>query len=275
MNGNVGSFQKSFIVPITSNNQRNNGINLLVKIGNTYMNLNKITKSVPQQSDHMLNSSSLTNKDVSMQNLENPRISRPMNSMQQNSFYNFDNYMPMSRSSSVFQMPQSIKKIEKIYNPVPVMTHYNMPVIHHIPINQVIKKYIPVYYPIPVEHRINIPVKIPIKVTQRVLIPQAVPYGVKVPVPIPYKVEIPQYKEIKVEKPIYIKVPVYEHIPIYHHFMVKDKKKNLRASETSNEESNEENSNEENSNEENNENEANKVDSEELNKQFKKYLAKK
>ena len=58
--------------------------------------------------------------------------------------------------------------IQKVYNPVPVMTHYNMPVLHHIPINQVVKKYIPVYYPIPIEHKINIPVKVPIKVPQRV-----------------------------------------------------------------------------------------------------------
>lgn len=58
---------------------------------------------------------------------------------------------------------------QKVYNPVPVMTHYNMPVYHHIPINEVVKKYIPVYYPIPIEHRINIPVKVPIKIPQRVL----------------------------------------------------------------------------------------------------------
>ena len=48
------------------------------------------------------------------------------------------------------------------------MTHYDMPIYHHIPINQLIKKYIPIYYPVPVEHRINIPVRIPIKVPQRV-----------------------------------------------------------------------------------------------------------
>ncbi len=48
------------------------------------------------------------------------------------------------------------------------MTHYDMPVLHHIPINQVVKKYVPVYYPVPVEHRINIPVKVPIKIQQRV-----------------------------------------------------------------------------------------------------------
>lgn len=58
--------------------------------------------------------------------------------------------------------------VQNVYNPVPVMTHYNMPVLHHIPINQVVKKYVPVYYPIPVERRINIPVRIPIKVPQRV-----------------------------------------------------------------------------------------------------------
>jgi len=50
------------------------------------------------------------------------------------------------------------------------MTHYNMPILHHIPINQVIKKYIPVYYPVPIEHRINIPVRVPINIPQRVLI---------------------------------------------------------------------------------------------------------
>jgi len=58
--------------------------------------------------------------------------------------------------------------VQKVYNPVPVMTHYNMPVFHHIPINEVVKKYIPVYYPIPIEHKIIIPVKIPIKIPQRV-----------------------------------------------------------------------------------------------------------
>jgi len=53
-----------------------------------------------------------------------------------------------------------------------------------------------------------------------VLIPQAVPYGVKVPVPIPVKVEIPKYKEIEIKKNVYVKVPIYEHIPIYHHFAI-------------------------------------------------------
>ncbi len=48
------------------------------------------------------------------------------------------------------------------------MTHYNVPVLHHIPINQVVKKYIPVYYPVPVEHKINIPVKVPVRVEQKV-----------------------------------------------------------------------------------------------------------
>lgn len=58
----------------------------------------------------------------------------------------------------------------KVYNPVSVMTVYNTPVLHHIPINQIIKKYVPVYYPVPVEKKIIIPVKVPIKVTQRVYI---------------------------------------------------------------------------------------------------------
>ncbi len=50
------------------------------------------------------------------------------------------------------------------------MTHYNVPVVHHIPINQVVKKYIPVYYPVPVEHKINIPVKVPVRVEQKVIL---------------------------------------------------------------------------------------------------------
>jgi hypothetical protein len=65
------------------------------------------------------------------------------------------------------------------------------------------------------------------------LIPQAVPYGVKIPVPMPVKVEIPKYKEITVEKPIYVKIPIYEHIPIYHHFAIKSPK-NLTESNFNN-----------------------------------------
>ena len=63
-----------------------------------------------------------------------------------------------------------------VYNPVPVLTHYNMPILHHIPINQIVKKYIPIYYPVPVEHRINIPVRIPIKIPQRVIVFDLVSY---------------------------------------------------------------------------------------------------
>ena len=126
-------------------------------------------------------------------------------------------------------------KVQTIYNPVPIMTHYKLPVIHHIPINQIIKKYTPIYYPVPVEHRINIPVKVPIKIPQKVLIPQAVPYGVKVPIPVPVRVEIPHYKEIEIRKPIYVKIPVYEHIPIYHHFAIKEnQKKKINTSNNEN-----------------------------------------
>lgn len=132
---------------------------------------------------------------------------------------------------------QTKMQVEPILNPVPIMTHYNMPVLHHIPINTVVKKYVPVYYPIPVEHRINIPVRVPIKIPQKVLIPQAVPYGVKVPVPFPVRVEVPQYKEIEIKKPVYVKIPIYEHIPIYHHFAVQDsqmKNNKQSSSESSN-----------------------------------------
>jgi hypothetical protein len=58
--------------------------------------------------------------------------------------------------------------VQNVYNPMPVMTHYNMPVLHHIPVNQLVRRYIPVYYPVPIEHRINVPIQIPIKVPQRV-----------------------------------------------------------------------------------------------------------
>ncbi len=77
-------------------------------------------------------------------------------------------------AEEIMHQQQPISSVQKINSKspvpfhVPVMTHYNMPVLHHIPINQVVKKYIPVYYPVPVEHRINIPVKIPIKIPQRV-----------------------------------------------------------------------------------------------------------
>lgn len=107
------------------------------------------------------------------------------------------------------------KPIESTYSsPIPVYSHYNIPIIHHVPIKKIVKKYIPIYYPIPIEHRINIPVRVPIKIPQRILIPEAVPYGVKVPVPFPVKVEVPQIKEYK--------IPIYEHIPIYHHFAIID-----------------------------------------------------
>ena len=66
--------------------------------------------------------------------------------------------------------PQYVQKQNRpnVYNPMPVMTHYNMPILHHIPVNQLVRRYVPVYYPVPVEHRINIPVQIPIRVPQRV-----------------------------------------------------------------------------------------------------------
>ncbi len=68
------------------------------------------------------------------------------------------------QAATLIPQPQ----VQRIYNPVPVMTHYNVPVIHHIPVNQVVKKYIPVYYPVPVEHKINIPVRVPVRVEQKV-----------------------------------------------------------------------------------------------------------
>jgi hypothetical protein len=102
------------------------------------------------------------------------------------------------------------------------VTKYDLPILHHIPVENIVKKYVPVYYPVPVEHKIDIPVKVPIQVEQKVLIPQAIPYAVKIPIPFPVRVEIPTYKEIEVKRDIPVKVPIYEHIPIYHHFNIKN-----------------------------------------------------
>jgi hypothetical protein len=82
---------------------------------------------------------------------------------------NSQNRYQYSRNNNRLLSNSQINTIEqKVYNPMPVMTHYNMPILHHIPVNQLVRRYIPVYYPVPIEHRINVPIQIPIKVPQRV-----------------------------------------------------------------------------------------------------------
>lgn len=72
-----------------------------------------------------------------------------------------------------------------VYVPIPVYTYYQIPVLHHYPLNQIVRQIVPVPVPFPVEHRINRPFAVPIPVEQKLIVPQAVPYGVKVPVPVP------------------------------------------------------------------------------------------
>lgn len=78
----------------------------------------------------------------------------------------------------------STRKIP-VYVPIPVFTLYQIPILHHYPLNQVVRQMTPIPIEIPIEHRINRPYPIPIPVEQKILIPQPVPYGVKVPIPIP------------------------------------------------------------------------------------------
>ncbi len=84
-----------------------------------------------------------------------------------------------------------------VYVPVPVFTYYQVPVLHHFPLNQVVRQIVPVAYQVPVEHRINRPVPLPEPVEQKIIIPQAVPYGVKVPIPVP----VPYYNATMPSRP--------------------------------------------------------------------------
>lgn len=72
-----------------------------------------------------------------------------------------------------------------VYVPVPVFTLYQIPIIHHYPLNQIVNEITPIPIEIPIEHRINKPYPIPIPVEQKIIIPQPLPYGVKVPIPVP------------------------------------------------------------------------------------------
>ena len=65
------------------------------------------------------------------------------------------------------------------------MPMYIYQVLHHFPLNQIVRQIVPVAYQIPVEHRINTPYPVAVPVEQKIIIPQAVPYGVQVPIPVP------------------------------------------------------------------------------------------
>lgn len=78
----------------------------------------------------------------------------------------------------------SIKRLP-VYVPIPVFTLYQIPIIHHYPLNQIVKEMTPIPIEIPIEHKINKPYPVPIPVEQKIIIPEPLPYGVKVPIPFP------------------------------------------------------------------------------------------
>lgn len=77
----------------------------------------------------------------------------------------------------------SLTTIEKIpiFIPIPIFGSYNVPVYHHQDYQQKIKELIPEPIEIPVEHQTMEPVPIIVQKSEKVFIPQAVPYGVKIP----------------------------------------------------------------------------------------------
>jgi hypothetical protein len=77
----------------------------------------------------------------------------------------------------------NLKKVP-VYVPIPIFTIYQIPIVHHYPLNQVVRQVLPLPVEIPIEHRINTPVAVPVPVEQKIIVPQPVPYGVKVPVKI-------------------------------------------------------------------------------------------
>ena len=54
-----------------------------------------------------------------------------------------------------------------VYVPIPVFTLYQIPIIHHYPLNQIVKEITPIPIEIPIEHRINKPFPVPIPVDQK------------------------------------------------------------------------------------------------------------
>ena len=72
------------------------------------------------------------------------------------------------------------------------------------------KKYIPVYYPLKIEKHILIPERVAVPLPQRILIPEAVPYGVNIKNPL--------IRESSNSTNFNITEKIYDHIPIFHHF---------------------------------------------------------
>ena len=98
-----------------------------------------------------------------------------------------NNFLKAQGKPCKFCPPSVQKNLEggvkvPVYIPIPVFTYYQLPVLHHYPLNQIVRKVVPVPQEILVTHNINKITPVPVKVEQKVLIPQAVPYGVKVPV---------------------------------------------------------------------------------------------
>ncbi len=61
-------------------------------------------------------------------------------------------------------MPAPEQEIIPVYIPIPIMTIYNIPVLHHYPVNQVIEEQVEVEVPIDVEHQVVVPVEVPVRV---------------------------------------------------------------------------------------------------------------
>ena len=147
---------------------------------NNYMNLNS-------QINNKLNSA---NNYFSFKSIQNSTSNNDDNN--NTSSFNQENsigdaYVKFKKEDCKF-CPPSVKKIMNervkvpVYIPIPVFTYYQIPVLHHYPLNQIVRQIVPVPYQVPVEHKINKIVPITIPVEQKIIVPQAVPYGVKVPV---------------------------------------------------------------------------------------------
>ena len=76
-------------------------------------------------------------------------------------FYKTHSFLQKTRNSQCSNCPPEIslgptKKIP-VYVPIPIFTLYQIPILHHYPLNQVIRQITPIPIEIPIEHRINKP----------------------------------------------------------------------------------------------------------------------
>ena len=94
-----------------------------------------------------------------------------------------------NRNNNIFVIknpPKNSKKVSMldkipIFIPIPIFQSYNVPVLEHHDFKQKIKEIIPEEIEIPVEHQTINPIPVIVQKEQKVLIPQGVPFGVKVP----------------------------------------------------------------------------------------------